>query len=64
VSSDTVAKCIDEEHFSNWVTAATNRATSDASLVNPAQGSFGTPTVLVDGKLWTGSTDLLAEING
>ena len=63
MSDASVASCIDDEQFGGWVTAETNRVLADKSLVNPAQGGFGTPTVFVNGTLWSGSTDLLAEID-
>lgn len=63
VSDASVASCIDDEQFGGWVTAETNRVLADKSLVNPAQGGFGTPTVFVNGTLWSGSTDLIAEID-
>ncbi|TPW70157.1 thioredoxin domain-containing protein [Schumannella sp. 10F1B-5-1] len=48
--SDAINTCIDSEQFKKWVTAATQRATSDADL----QGSngFSTPTVVVNGQRW------------
>jgi len=39
--------------FGQWVTSATNAVTADESLVNEQNGSFGTPTITVDGELWT-----------
>ena len=50
-----VDKCITGETFKSWVASATTRATSDSSLVNPSSGGFGTPTVLVNGQMYTGS---------
>lgn len=39
-----------DDTFRDWVTAATEVATSDPDLMNPETGSFGTPTVLVGGE--------------
>lgn len=50
-----VADTFTKGTFDDWVDAATTRATSDASLVAPSQQGFGTPTVLINGKLWTGN---------
>lgn len=50
-----VDACIKGESFKSWMAAATNRATSDSKLLNPTSGQFGTPTVLVNGKFYTGS---------
>ena len=50
-----VDACVRGESFKSWLAAATNRAASDPKLVNPANGSFGTPTVLVNGHMYTGS---------
>ncbi|WP_235492369.1 DsbA family protein [Leifsonia sp. Root112D2] len=54
-SSDAITKCVNDEPFSSWITARTKAATSDKNLVNPANGYFGTPTVLVNGTMYTGS---------
>jgi protein-disulfide isomerase len=55
LSNGDVDACIRGETFKSWMAAATNRATSDRSLINPSNGSFGTPTVLVNGHMYTGS---------
>ncbi|GAA4681029.1 thioredoxin domain-containing protein [Frondihabitans cladoniiphilus] len=57
-----VTTCVDSETYKSWVTAATNRATSDPALVNPTSGGFSTPTVVVNGKRWDNTTDLLSLI--
>ena len=49
-----VDACIKGESFKSWMAAATQRATSDSSLINPSSGGFGTPTVLVNGQMYTG----------
>ncbi len=50
-----VDKCVTGVTFTSWVTAATNRFTSNSSLANPATGQLGTPTILVNGKVYGGS---------
>lgn len=55
-----VATCIDDETFAKWVTSETNQALGDPALTT--NGSFGTPTVLVDGKKWDQSSDLISLI--
>ncbi|CAN5522294.1 thioredoxin domain-containing protein [soil metagenome] len=52
-----VDKCIRGLSFTSWVTAATNRFTSNSALANPTTGQLGTPTVLVDGHVYTGTLD-------
>ncbi|WP_020017282.1 DsbA family protein [Promicromonospora sukumoe] len=42
-----------KDTFEEWVAASTEAATSDEALAN-AQGSFGTPTVLIDGERFEG----------
>jgi len=41
------------DRFGQWVTSATNDVTADPDLVNEANGSFGTPTITIDGEIWT-----------
>ncbi|HWH25893.1 MAG TPA: thioredoxin domain-containing protein [Pseudolysinimonas sp.] len=53
VTSSNVESCIRDETFKGWVAAATKRATSNPALED-SNGSFGTPTVLVNGKRYTG----------
>jgi protein-disulfide isomerase len=53
VDSDKVASCIRDEKFTGWVKSATDRALADPDLKN-SEGSFGTPTVLVNGQRYTG----------
>jgi protein-disulfide isomerase len=57
VKSTAIDSCIDKETFKNWVTNVTRTTTTDKSLVDPTSGSFGTPTVYVNGKRWNNSTD-------
>jgi protein-disulfide isomerase len=56
VDDEKVAACIRDEKFVGWVTAATNRALADPTLQD-AQGSFGTPRVLVNGTMYEGAPD-------
>jgi protein-disulfide isomerase len=44
--------CLDSARFTPWLTAATDRAAADQKLVVPGQDAFGTPTVVLNGKLW------------
>jgi protein-disulfide isomerase len=62
VTSADVTSCIDDEKFASWVTDATARATSDASLADPSTGGFGTPTVMINGVRWDGTTDISAAV--
>jgi protein-disulfide isomerase len=62
VDNPKVASCVDKESFRSWVTATTQRAVADPTLVHPSSQGFGTPTVLIDGKVWDGSTNLLSLI--
>lgn len=41
------------DRFGQWVTSATNDVTANPDLVNEANGSFGTPTITIDGEIWT-----------
>ncbi len=54
--TDEVSACIGEQRYKGWVTAATERATSNPDLAN-ANGSFGTPTILVNGVRYSGALD-------
>jgi protein-disulfide isomerase len=56
-----IADCIDTEHFKGWVTSATKRVLADPALVN-SSGYFGTPTMLIDGKMWDQTSDPIADI--
>jgi protein-disulfide isomerase len=61
VTDRSVMSCIDSEHFRAWVTTETNRVLGDKSLVN-SSGYFGTPTLLIDGKMWDQTSDPIADI--
>lgn len=55
-----------KDTFEEWVAASTDAATSDEALFN-SQGSFGTPTVLIDGERfegWQAPGALSAAITG
>lgn len=54
VTDKKVADCIKDERFDGWVAAATKRTLADKSLQN-SQGSFGTPTIFVNGARYGGS---------
>lgn len=41
------------DRFGQWVTSATNDVTANPDLVNEQNGSFGTPTITIDGDVWT-----------
>ncbi|MEY2847992.1 MAG: hypothetical protein RI885_657 [Actinomycetota bacterium] len=60
-SASSVEDCITDIRFENWVADATDRATSDEALLNPADNSFGTPTVFVGGARYTGAPDDATE---
>jgi protein-disulfide isomerase len=57
-----VTSCVNNESYKDWVTANTNRTVGEASLADPTDGQFGTPTVFINGKRWTGTTDVIADI--
>jgi protein-disulfide isomerase len=54
VTDEKVAACIKDERFTDWVTAATDRALADPDLKD-ANGNFGTPRVTVNGQLYNGA---------
>lgn len=41
--------------FAQWVTSATASATGNEGLKNPQSGSFGTPTITLNGERWDGN---------
>ena len=57
-----VTECVNKESYESWVTSTTQRVITLPSLADPAEGGFGTPTVFINGKRWSGSTDLIADI--
>lgn len=60
VTDAKVASCIDQETFKSWVTAATNQTLANKAL--STDGSFGTPTVVINGKKWDQSGDLISRL--
>jgi len=55
VDDEKITSCVLGQSFSRWVTAATDRATGDRSLVAPGAQGFGTPTVVINGQLLSGT---------
>ena len=55
--NDEISACIGDRRYAGWVAAATERATNDPDLVNPTSGSFGTPTIFVNGVRYGGALD-------
>ena len=47
--SGDLSACVNDERYSEWIEARTNSVVSDPDIVNPATGSFGTPTIFVNG---------------
>lgn len=54
-----VDACIEDELFQPWVTAATERATSNASLIPPGAPGLSTPTLVVNGEVWDRTVDAM-----
>jgi len=54
-----VDACIKSNHFEPWLTAATDRTTSDADLIAPGAQGFSTPTIVVNGEVWDRSGDIM-----
>ena len=57
--NDDVDACIEDELFGPWVTAATERTTSDPDLVAPGAEGFSTPTIVVNGEVWDRTIDVM-----
>ncbi len=53
-NAQVIGTCIDNQTYKNWVQSATNRALNNTSL-RDSQGNFGTPRVLINGNLFSGS---------
>ncbi len=51
--ADDIADGTALDRFGQWVTSATNDVTANPDLVNEQSGSFGTPTITIDGVIWT-----------
>ena len=58
VGTDAINNCVDKESYKNWVTTISQK-TSTAESLRAADGSFGTPTIFVNGKRWPNSGDFL-----
>jgi len=54
VSSSAITKCVNDQTFAKFVTDRTNEAVANSQLKNPSTGSFGTPTVFVNGERYQG----------
>lgn len=54
VSSSAITKCVNDQTYAKFVTNRTNEAVSNSQLKNPTTGSFGTPTVFVNGERYQG----------
>ncbi|GAA4669826.1 DsbA family protein [Frondihabitans cladoniiphilus] len=54
-SSSDITSCVNNETFKSWVTASTKRALSDKLPNSSVAKVTGTPTVIVNGKLYSGS---------
>jgi protein-disulfide isomerase len=52
-----ITKCINDQSFKSWVTAATTRATSGPIAGTDVAKVEGTPTVIINGKKYTGPVD-------
>jgi protein-disulfide isomerase len=47
-----LASCLDSGRFTPWLTAATTRAAGDQDLIVPGSQGFGTPAIVLNGRLW------------
>jgi protein-disulfide isomerase len=54
VESDQITKCVNDQTFAKFVTNRTQSAVANTQLRNPSTGSFGTPTVFVNGERYQG----------
>jgi protein-disulfide isomerase len=50
-----VDACIQGESFKNFITATTQRAEADTTLIQPGNTGLGTPTIVIGGTLFTGN---------
>jgi protein-disulfide isomerase len=50
------------KEFGKWAEGATSLATQNPDLANPQTGTFGTPTITIDGKRWDGNWTDPAEL--
>lgn len=56
-TADAIAAGKAQDTYGQWVYSATRLAVSTSSLVSESNGGFVTPTVAIDGTLWTGNYD-------
>ncbi|MEO7895793.1 MAG: thioredoxin domain-containing protein, partial [Pseudolysinimonas sp.] len=57
--NDDVDACIEDELFGPWVTAATDRTTSNGDLIADGAQGFTTPTIVVNGVIWDRTVDVM-----
>jgi protein-disulfide isomerase len=50
--ADQIADGTALDDYGQWVTSATNEVSANTDLANPSSGSFGTPTITIDGVYW------------
>lgn len=63
-SSDAITTCVKSQEFATWVgdiTARTRNTTLPNSTVTTQANGLGTPTVIVNGKLYAGSANALTD---
>ncbi|GII97668.1 protein-disulfide isomerase [Sediminihabitans luteus] len=60
--ADDIAAGKATDTFADWSEAITTLATQDEDLANPQSGSFGTPTIVIDGELFTGNWATAGEL--
>jgi protein-disulfide isomerase len=63
-SSDAITQCVKSQEFATWVgdiTARTRNTTLPNSTVTTQANGLGTPTVIVNGKLYAGSANALTD---
>ena len=61
VGTDAINTCVDKETYKNWVSTISQKTSTDKALL-ASDGSFGTPTVFVNGKRWPNSGDFSAFV--
>lgn len=54
VESKAITDCVNNQTYADFVTGMTTNATTNSQLKNPTTGSFGTPTVFVNGEQYKG----------
>ena len=53
--SGDLVSCVNDESYIEWIRVNTERVATDLEIVNPSTGSFGTPTVFVNGVPYAGT---------